>query len=272
MLVPWQPSPTVVITIVVCGWLFLRGRREERVPAWRQVVFWTGLVLLYASLHTRLDYYAEREFFIHRVQHVVLHHIGPFLIALAWPGRAMHAGVPESWRKRWVDPFLSSRPVRLFFDFLMNPVISGTLFVGLIGLWLIPPIHFYAMLDVRLYRLMNWTMALDGLVFWFLTLDPRPSPPARMRPGVRVLLLAAVIPPQVLAGAAVSLSTSNIYPLYELCGRALAGFTAIQDQTIGGLILWIPGAMMSILGAIFVLGTWYWNEEGGAREDGASSG
>ena len=264
-MVPWQPSPTVVITIVICGWLYIRGCRQERVAVWRQFAFWLGLILLYAALHTRLDYYAEREFFLHRLQHVVLHHIGPFLIALAWPGWTMHAGVPKGWRRRWVDPLLRSRPLRMFVDFMMNPLISGFLFVGLIGLWLIPTIHFYAMLDVRLYRLMNWTMVVDGLFFWFLTLDPRPSPPARMRPGVRVLLLAAVIPPQVVAGASVSLATSNLYPLYELCGRALAGFTAAQDQTIGGLILWIPGSMMSILGAVFVLGMWFRNEE---KEEG----
>lgn len=263
--IPWQPSPTVVVSVTVFAVLYLRGCRHEAVPAWRQLLFWTGLTLIYAALHTRLDYYAEREFFIHRLQHMVLHHLGPFLIALAWPGPALRAGVPVAWRTRWFDPLLAARPVRLFFDFLMNPVISGALFVGLIWLWLVPGVHFYAMLDVKLYRLMNWSMALDGLVFWFLTLDPRPAPPARLKSGVRVLLLAAVIPPQMASGAMVTLATSNLYPLYELCGRAFAGVTAHQDQTIGGLILWIPSTMMSLIGALIALYFWFRNDDGASR-------
>ena len=40
------------------------------------------MLILYLSMHTRLDYYAERMFFIHRLQHLVLHHLGPLLIIL----------------------------------------------------------------------------------------------------------------------------------------------------------------------------------------------
>ena len=51
-------------------------------------------MLLYVSLHTQLDYYAEHQFFIHRLQHLVLHHLGPFLIVLSSPGTTLLAGMP----------------------------------------------------------------------------------------------------------------------------------------------------------------------------------
>lgn len=267
--VPWQPSPTIAAITVGFAWLFVRGSRRIRVPAWRQALFWTGLILVYLALHSRLDYYAEREFFVHRLQHVVLHHLGPFLLALSWPGEALGAGLPASWQMHWFDPLMESRPVRVLADVMMNPVVSGILFVGLIWLWLVPDVHFYAMLDVRLYRLMNWSVTLDGLIFWFLTLDPRRAPPARLRPGVRVLLLAAVIPPQMASGAMVTLATTNLYPLYELCGRAFAGVTARQDQVIGGLILWIGGTMMSVVGALIALFHLFRMEE---NAEGGTSG
>lgn len=261
-LIPWQPSVTVVVVTLFFAVLYFRGSSRHHLACWRRVMFWIGLVLLYGALHTRMDYYAEREFFMHRIQHVLLHHLGPFLIALSAPGPVLWAGLPDTWKKRWAEPWLASWPVRTFFSVIMNPLISATVFVLLIWMWLIPTIHFYAMLDVTLYRIMNWSVTIDGLFFWFLVLDQRRSPPARLKPAVRVILAASVIPPQMVSGAFVTLATSNLYPLYELCGRAFAGISSQEDQVYGGLILWISGTMMSVIGALLALYFWYNSEEG----------
>jgi putative membrane protein len=71
------------------------------------------------------------------------------------------------------------------------------------------------MLDVRLYNLMNWTMAVDGIFFWCLILDPRPKPPARIGIGLRALLVLAVEPFQMILGAILSLSMIDYYPVYR---------------------------------------------------------
>jgi len=94
-----------------------------------------------------------------------------------------------------------------------------------------------------------------------LALDPRSSPPARLKRGVRALLLAAVIPPQMASGAIITLAPYNLYPLCELCSRAFSGIAPLQDQTFGGLMLWIPSTMMSLVGALFVLATWFRSEQ-----------
>jgi putative membrane protein len=255
LLIPWQPSAVVSVVMVSTAILYIRGRKGG-VSFWRQLSFWTGFILLYGALHTQLDYYAEREFFVHRLQHMVLHHLGPFLIALSFPGLIFRSGLPMSWRVR-LRSICATGFFRAVIGCLMNPIISGVLFVGLIWLWLIPGIHFYAMLDVRLYRIMNWSMAIDGLLFWFLILDPRRSPPARLSLGGRIILLGAIIPPQVLPAAMITLASRQVYPLYALCGRAFGGVSAENDQVIGGLILWIPTTMMSILGALIVLVFWF---------------
>src|SRR5690606_1020997 len=103
---PWEFSPTLLAAFVLAAVLFVRGRHHVpvRVNALRQVLFWTGLVLLYLSLHTRLDYYAERMFFVHRMQHLVLHHLGPILVMAAYPGSVMRAGLPLGVR-RWLFRF-----------------------------------------------------------------------------------------------------------------------------------------------------------------------
>ncbi|MFX1672806.1 cytochrome c oxidase assembly protein [Paraburkholderia sp. A2WS-5] len=253
---PWEPSPTVVIAVTLAAALFIRGQRHARVSLPRRISFWFGLGALYVALHTRLDYFFEHEFFMHRAQHLVLHHLGPFFIALAYPGAALRAGIPFAWRQRFVRPALNARPLRAMLDVVMHPVVAVTLFVGLIYFWLLSPIHFVAMLDWRLYRVMNWSMVIDGLLFWWLVLDPRPAPPARLAPGKRVLVVIAAIPPQIVLGAFIFFTPHELYPIYSICGRAFTWLSPMRDQQIGGLLLWIPGSMMSVVGALIALRHW----------------
>jgi putative membrane protein len=169
------------------------------------------------------------------------------------------AGMPD-----FLKPLFTSKPVRAFVDFIMNPVVAPLLFVGMIYLWLIPAIHTRVMLDTRLYDIMNWTMALDGIAFWWLVLDPRPKPPARLGSGIRALLIIAVEPPQMVLGALLSLSGTDYYPVYRICGR-MFDIPALSDQHYGGLIIWLPGTLLSLLAIILVLINMRRNEEGGAH-------
>jgi putative membrane protein len=256
--VPWEPSVTVVVVFALAVWLYWRGARRSPMtaPWYRQLSFWLGLLIVYTGLHAQLDFYAEHEFFVHRIQHLGLHHMGPFLIALAYPGVTMRRGLPLRWRIHWLRPALQWPPVRKFLDVLLNPFVASVLFVGLIYLWLWPSVHFDAMLDWRLYRLMNFSMAADGMLFWWLILDHRPRPPARLSPGVRVFVALAVILPQILIGAYISFTRTDLYPIYSLCGRAFAGIAPLTDQRLGGLILWIPSSMMSVIGALIAFSHW----------------
>ncbi len=257
-LIPWEPSPLTLLAFAAVGMLYLRGSLRSPLTApWpRQLAFWLGFAVLYVGLQSQLDYYAEHEFFIHRLQHLGLHHLGPFLIALAYPGATLRRGLPLRWRTRGLNPLLRTAPVRRTLDVLLNPVVAGVLFVGLIYLWLWPAVHFDAMLDARLYRVMNTSMAVDGLLFWWLILDPRPRPPARLAPGVRVLLALAVMPPQIALGAYISFTQHDLFPLYSLCGRAMGGISPATDQLLGGLVTWIPASMMSVIAALLALRHW----------------
>ena len=60
--------------------------------------------------------------------------------------------------------------------------------------------------------------------------------------------------PQMVAGAVIAFSESDLYPLFELCGRAVA-MSAQTDQTIGGLTMWIPAALVEVVGLMMALGT-----------------
>lgn len=250
---PWEFSPILLACFIAAAVLFARGQSAQRVSSTRIVLFWLGMVLLYLSLHTRLDYYAERMFFIHRAQHVILHHLGPLLLMAAYPGSVMRAGMPLSWRTR-LHRFRQGTAGRLTERLLTHPVLVPLAFVLLVLVWLIPAVQFYSMLDWKLYRVMNWSVVISGILYWNLILDRRPSPPAVMSPGVRVLSPVLTMTPQIIAGAILTFSERDFYPIFDVCGRAL-NLSAQFDQNLGGLILWIPAGLIEVIGGIVALRT-----------------
>ncbi|MGA9853013.1 MAG: cytochrome c oxidase assembly protein [Gammaproteobacteria bacterium] len=260
-LAPWDFSPTVLVaSLAVCG-LYISGmlaRRRAGTPTgfWRSTSFFSGIVLIYAVLQTHFDYFAQHMFWIHRLQHLVLHHLAPFLIVLAVPQAIMASGIPRRLREGLLIPLWRSRGVQITYQFIQQPLVAAVLFVGLIYYWLIPSVHFKAMLDASLYNLMNWSMALDGLLFWWLILDPRSREQgARARFGTRLLLVLAVMIPQLMLGSYIALSRTDLYTVYAICGR-ISPISPITDQHIGGLITWIPSCMMSVVAALIVFSRW----------------
>ena len=249
---PYEFSWPIWLAVTLSGLWFQRGLSRlapvDRPGPWRRIAFWAGLALIYGVTQTGFEYLAQRMFFINRLQHVAMHHVGPVLLALSAGGPAILAGAPG-----WVRRAFDSAPATLFMAFVQQPLVAAFLFVGLFWLWLIPPVHFAAMIDPGLYQVMNWSMAVDGILFWALVLDTRVSPPARVGFGVRVVLAVAVMFPQIVLGALISFATEDLFPYYAFCGRYFPDIDALTDQQIGGLGIWIPPAMMSVLALLLVL-------------------
>jgi putative membrane protein len=255
MMPVWAPWDFSWPTFLGAGWTllwFLRGLHRtdtsERMPRWRIGCFVIGFTTIYVVLLTRFEYLAQHMFFLNRVQHSVMHHFGPFLIALSWPGPTIARGMPVLlWRCS------ESGPVRWVLRGLQQPVLAVLLFEGLLILWLIPPVTFRAMFDWRLYEIMNTSMVVDGLLFWFLVLDPRPKPPAPIGFFSRAALAFLIIFPQIAVGTLIGLSQHELYPNFSLCGRVYSQISPLLDQQIGGLVLWVPAGMMSALATIVIM-------------------
>lgn len=241
---PWDFFWTDYLCIAFpLGW-YLRGLwltpAGSRPHVMRQVAFLTGVALIYAVTQTRFVYFAQHMFFLNRIQQLGMHHIGPVLVALGWPGATIARGMPPLMhrliRMRWLKAALRV---------VQQPLIAGAVFVGLLGLWLIPAVHLPAMISPVLYDTMNLSMVLDGLLFWFLILDPRPTPEAAHSYATRLITVILVCFPEMLIGAMLSFTTTSIYAYYDLCGRLLPSIGALEDQHIGGIVIWIPGSLIS---------------------------
>lgn len=254
-LIPYEFSPTLLAAWLLAALLYLRGARRRRVPRTRQAYFWIGMALSYFALLTYFDFYALHQFFIDRIQQVLMHHLAPLLIMLAYPLPVWRAALPLRARSRMLRPLARSIAWRALATLLFNPLLATVTFVAVVLVWLIPRMMTLAMLDWRLYWLMNVSMLASGLIYWGLVLDHRPRPPARMAPGMRVLSPALSMTPQILVGAIITFSKTDLYPIFSICGRAFE-INVMTDQQYGGLITWVPAAVIEAIAALLALRIW----------------
>ncbi|EQD33166.1 inner membrane protein [mine drainage metagenome] len=192
-------------------------------------------------------------FWVHRLQHLILHHVGPALLVLSAPVSVLRAGLPGPvWRvlsASWVR-----RPIGLLWRVLQHELLAPVLFVGLIYFWLTPSVQFLAMLSQRLYLLMNWSIFIDGILFWWMILAPIEAQGAAAVPyGRRVIVLTAVALPQIVLGAYITLCSRPLYSIYAVCGRAWHISPDCSISSSGGCSPGSRGAMMSAVGVLVIL-------------------
>ena len=61
--------------------------------------------------------------------------------------------------------------------------------------------------------------------------------------------------PQIVAGAIVTFSKTDLYPIFEICGRAFT-FNVLTGQLVGGVIMWVPAAIIESIGGLLALRQW----------------
>ena len=82
-LLPWEFSPSWTLACLAGAGLYVRGLLHRRRNGlqhegfWRPFAFFLGIVAIYTVSQTHFDYLAQYMFFVHRGQHLVLHHQQP---------------------------------------------------------------------------------------------------------------------------------------------------------------------------------------------------
>ena len=97
---PWEFSWLAWLGTALPIWWYLRGivllPQAERPHPARRAAFLLGMLVIYAVLQTRFLYLAEHLFFLNRIQHVAMHHLGPFLVALGVAGAPLRRAMPRA--------------------------------------------------------------------------------------------------------------------------------------------------------------------------------
>jgi putative membrane protein len=231
---------------------YVRGMRlvpaEAKPGRVRQVFFLIGLGSIYFVLQTRFEYVSQHMFFLNRVQAVTIGMIAPFCIAIGWMSEVLALGIPA-----WLLAVCRGRFVRRVGVVLFHPLPAMAIFLVTTDIWLLPSVHFAAMIDPMLYAVMNMSCLLGGLLFWLIVLDPRPTPVSRFSYLARAAAGFLVMFPQIAISSYIALTSDDLYSFYTLCGRLFPSISPGYDQMLGGMIQWIPPGMMNTAALIISL-------------------
>ena len=234
--VSWSIHPSTLLGIGALGALYwwrsrLGSRQSDATTSTQRACFFAGLVVLFASLngpiHDLSDYFL---FSAHMVQHLLLTMVvTPLLLA----------GTP-AWMLR---PLFASRVIGPLARRLTRPAACFLIFNVTLVLWHLPPLYNLAMASHAVHIVQHLCFLGASTFLWWPFLGPlveqRPPYAARMLYGVLLMF------PMSIIGMYLTYADRILYPAYEGAPR-IWGITPLEDQLIGGLIMWIPGNLLLI--------------------------
>ena len=123
-------------------------------------------------------------------------------------------------------------------------------------IWHAPPLYGAALASDAVYWAMQLSLLGTAAGFWLAL--------GRAGPGPSILALLASMVQMGLLGALLTFSTSAFYDPHFLTTSAW-GLSPLEDQQLGGLIMWVPGASAYLFAALFRLHRLVGPEPRGAR-------
>ena len=259
----WSTVVGLLAMAALYEWQAARGKRDANrsldgasrvpLPASRRVCFYGALLVIFFSLngwlHDLSDWYL---FSAHMVQHLLLTILMPPLLL---------AGVP-GWMLR---PLLGIRVAGTVSRALTRPKVCFAAFQIIIAAWHLPALYNSAMASHEVHILMHLMFMVSAVMLWWPILSQLPELPRLSYPMQMLYLFLTTLPMAVVA-VYITYSQTLLYPAYSAAPRVL-GLTPMQDQLLGGLIMWIPGGLI-FFGVITVI-FFRWQSHG--AEDSVAS-
>ncbi|MDQ6717059.1 MAG: cytochrome c oxidase assembly protein [Gemmatimonadota bacterium] len=249
--------PSTVIGIAGLAALYIwrtkhaRGRkhgleRGAELKTSTAISFAAGLAVLFFSLNGPLhDLSDDYLFSAHMVQHLLLTLLVPPLLLAGTPG----------WMLR---PALRNPVVASVARFLTRPFACFTIFNLVIIAWHLPPLYNLAMANHPIHIVEHLMFLTAAVLMWWPFLSPLPELPRLSYPGQMLYSFLMSIPMSVVA-IAITMADHVLYPAYAAAPRVIA-ITPLEDQLMGGLIMWIPGGFIFII--IMTVVFFKWNARG----------
>ena len=215
--------------LALTAWRRRLGADSDRFETGRAVAFLAGLAVVVVSLDGPLHDLSDLYFFsAHMVQHLFLAQVFPPLFLL---------GLPPWLRRRLLRP----HAVRRAWASLGGVPVGFALYTAVFSIWHVPAIYNVMMRDHNFHIVMHLMVMVTATMLWWPVLGgeeaERPlAPPAKM------LYLFVIGIPMMAVAAMLTFATTPLYEWYALAPR-LWSFTAVDDQRLGGLIMWIPGGL-----------------------------
>ena len=221
----WYPSVVIGFSLWTVLYVFAL-RRGKATPLSYQAAFHAGTLMGLLALVSPLDELGDQYLFsAHMIQHIML----MFITAPLWL-----IGAP-SWL---VDKIIPKFAVNLLRRF-GKPQFAFGIFVLTLWIWHIPIFYELGFKSEGIHIFEHLTFIGASIFGWWPVLGadssaiPKPDPPLRL-----LYLFLLAIPCTGLA-ALLTFSNQPFYPFY-INTPHIFGLTALDDQHLGGLIMWLP--------------------------------
>lgn len=243
----WELHPSILIGcgILLAGYALLVGPLRRRhgwgppVSDGKLLYFTSAVVLMFLALTGPIHDLSDNFLFsAHMIQHMLLMLIMPPLLLL---------GVPD-----WLlSPLLRHRPVYGTARLLTNPLVAFGIYNAVFAGWHFPQFYNWALIDHNVHIVQHLMFMAAAVIMWWPVVNPAPEL-KRLNTPVRLLYLFALGIPMSIVSAIITLADRVIYPFYGEAQRVFPSISALDDQQLGGLIMWVPGAII-FWGAITII-------------------
>jgi putative membrane protein len=246
----WKVYPSFMLgwLLLIAAYFAFIGPLRHRFPGSRpatsrQVTSFSFAVaamflVLQGPLHELSDFFL---FSAHMVQHLVLIlMMPPFLLA----------GIPD-WMLR---PALRLRGVKALARGLTLPLVSFALNNVIFLAWHFPGPYDLMMRNHTVHIGMHLMIMVTGTIMWWPVMSPLPELPRIAAPLQMVYLFLAGIP-MMISAALITFSSTALYSWYVEAPRIFP-ISALDDQRMGGVIMWVPGALVLWAGIAYVYFRW----------------
>jgi putative membrane protein len=131
-----------------------------------------------------------------------------------------------------------------------SPLLALVTFTATLWLWHLPLAYDLALGNKAVYWLMQATLMGPAVLFWAAVLD-KAQPP-----GPALLAVLGAYVQMALLGALLTFAPGSLYAVHATAPMAF-GFTALADQQLGGLIMWVPaGLPFLVIGGLLARRSW----------------
>jgi putative membrane protein len=242
----------------------LRAARARRFALrWRPIAFYAALVTIGGALSSPMDRLADKLFWAHMLQHVLLMLVAPPLIAFAAPWMAFWRPLPLALRRRLARAVVTSEPfepLRRAARWIGSPVQAWLLFDVDLGLWHLPSLFDLTLRSQAVHYLEHASFVLLGILFWCQVID---SPPFHSRLGHlgRITFLMAGATASWLLAVVLEFANSPLYSAYASLPSRPGGISALGDQQLASGVMLGPGSIPYAIAIFYGLYVWLGSEE-----------
>jgi putative membrane protein len=238
---------------LVAGPLRHRFPGSRPVPPRRVASFLAGMLLMLVALQGPLHELSDTFLFsAHMVQHLVLILLMPPFLLYGTPDWALRPIL------RLPGGMWTARALTL-------PLISFALNNGIFLAWHFPGPYDLMMRNHDVHVAMHLMIMATGTLMWWPVMSPMPELP-RIAPPLQMVYLFLAGIPMMISAALITFSQDAMYTWYVEAPRIVESLTPLEDQRLGGVIMWVPGGLALWIAITVVYFRWSGPE---MREDGS---